>query len=185
MLESRLRSRGKMTAFQKNLEKLKCECGINQYSALVRLTAPFQVLKSKKNNEILKFESSSEAEQSESSAEVPFKGAKPHHSGDSDPSHGEAESSTEVDDEGFIVDDDANGVPAAQLPLAFSLSTHQDLTHQFKIVCQLFVHLAVQPLVDRRPFLEHALKGLTVRQLLRAKALPCQQRRNIFLCHYK
>ncbi|KAH0830589.1 hypothetical protein J3R83DRAFT_2044 [Lanmaoa asiatica] len=137
VLESRLRSRGKMTAFQKNLERLK-------------------MLKGKKRGEIV-LESSSEAEQSESSAGIPFKGAKLHHSGESDASHDEADSNEE-DEENFIVDDDAHGVPAAQLPLAFSLSTHQDLAHHFKIVCQLFVHIAVQPLVDRRPFLERALK---------------------------
>ncbi|KAG8217534.1 hypothetical protein J3R82DRAFT_5683 [Butyriboletus roseoflavus] len=137
VLESRLRSRGKMTAFQKNLEKLK-------------------MLKGKKRSEIV-LGSSSEAEQSENSAGVPFKGAKPYHSGESDALHDETDSSDE-DEKGFIVDDDALGAPAAQLPLAFSLSTRQDLTHHFKIVCQLFVHIAVRPLVDRRPFLESALK---------------------------
>ncbi|KAF8559604.1 hypothetical protein OG21DRAFT_1549377 [Imleria badia] len=135
VLESRLRSRGKMTAFQKNLEKLK----------------------SKKRGDIVLESSSSEAEQSESSARAPFKGAKPHRGGESDGSDNET-GSNEEDEQDFIVeDDDAHGVPA-QLPLAFSLSTHQDLTHQFKIVCQLFVHMAVRPLVDRRPFLERALK---------------------------
>lgn len=140
------------------------------------------MLKGKKRDEIV-LESSSEAEQSESSARVPFKGARLHHSGGSDASHDETDSHEE-DEEGFIVDDDdAHGVPA-QLPLAFSLSTHQDLTHHFKIVCQLFVHIAVRPLVDRRPFFEHALKGLTVRNPLTVDDLPCHQR-NIFLCHYK
>lgn len=143
------------------------------------------MLKGKKRGEIVLESSSSEAEQSESSAGVPFKGAKLHHNGDSDASRDETDSNNEEDDEDFIVDDDVHGVPAAQLPLAFSLSTHQDLTHQFKIVCQLFVHLAVRPLVDRRPFLQRALKGLTVRHSLRVNNLPCHQRRNIFLSHYK
>jgi hypothetical protein len=140
------------------------------------------VLKGKKRAEIVLELSSSE--QSENSAGVPFKGAKPHHSGKSDASDDET-NSNEEDEDDFIVDDDAHGVPAAQLPLAFSLSTHQDLTHHFKIVCQLFVHMAVRPLADRRPFLEHALKGLTVRNSLRVNDLPCHQRRNIFLCRCK
>lgn len=118
------------------------------------------MLQGKKRGKIV-LESSSEAERSESSAGVPFKGSKPHQSGESDASDDETYSNEE-DEEDFIVEDDALGVPAAQLPLAFSLSTHQDLTHHFKIVCQLFVHMAVRPLVDRRPFLERALKGLTV-----------------------
>ena len=128
--------------------------------------------------------SSSEAEQSESSARAPFKGAKPHRSGESDVSDNETDSHDE-DEQDFIVEDGVHDVPPAQLPLAFSLSTHQDLTHHFKIVCQLFVHMAVRPLVDRRPFLEHALKGLIVRESQRADDLPYHQRRNIFLCHYK
>ncbi|KAF8447936.1 hypothetical protein L210DRAFT_3391177 [Boletus edulis BED1] len=138
LLENRLRSRGKMTPFQKNLEKLK-------------------MLKGKKRGKLVLESSSSEADGSENSAETLFKGAKPHHSGESDASDDETDSNEE-EDANFIVDDDPHGVPPAQLPLAFSLSTHQDLTHHFKIVCQLFVHIAVQPLADRRPFFERVLK---------------------------
>lgn len=146
---------------------------------------PPKVLKGKKRGGIVLESSSSEAERSENSAGVPFRGAKPYHSGESDASQDETDSH-EDDEEDFLVDDDdADGVPAAQLPLAFSLTTHQDLTHHFKIVCQFFVHIAVQPLADRRPFFERVLKGLTVRNPLRTNDLPCCQRRNIFLCHYK
>ncbi|KAG9318509.1 hypothetical protein JVU11DRAFT_600 [Chiua virens] len=138
VLESRLRSRDKMSTFRKNLEKLK-------------------MLKSKKRSKISLESSSSEAEQSESSADpAPFKGAKPHRSGESDASQDEIDDSEEAEDD-FIVDD-AHGAPAMQLPAAFSLSTHQDLIHHFKIICQLLVHVAVQPLVDRRPFFERAFK---------------------------
>lgn len=129
------------------------------------------MLKGKKRGEIV-LESSSESERSEGSAEVHFKGAKPHHDEDSDASDRETDSDGQ-DEQDFIVDDDAHGVPPAQLPLAFSLSTHQDLTHHFKVVCQLFVHVAVQPLADRRPFLERALKGLTIRIPLGVNCLPC------------
>ena len=37
--------------------------------------------------------------------------------------------------------------------------TFQDLMHHFKTICQLFVHLAVQPAKDKRDFMEQALKG--------------------------
>ncbi|THH07442.1 hypothetical protein EW145_g3378 [Phellinidium pouzarii] len=45
----------------------------------------------------------------------------------------------EIDD--FIVDD--GDQHTANLPAAFSMNTHQDLVHHFKVVCQYFVHLAV------------------------------------------
>lgn len=115
------------------------------------------MLKGKKRGEPVS-ESPSEIELSESSAEAPFKGAKPHHSGGSDASN----DGTDDGEEDFIVDD-AHGGPAIQLPLEFSLSTHQDLVHHFKIICQLFVHVAVQPLGDRGPFFERALKGMIAR----------------------
>lgn len=145
---------------------------------------PSKVLKGKKRSEIVLESSPSEAEQSERSSVAPFKGAKPHHSGESDPSDDETDNNEE-DEQDFIVDDDPDGVPPAQLPLAFSLSTHQDLTHHFKVVCQLFVHITVRPLVERRPFLERVLKGLTVRISPGVNDLRCHQRRNILLCHYK
>ncbi|KIJ69366.1 hypothetical protein HYDPIDRAFT_80164 [Hydnomerulius pinastri MD-312] len=134
IIESRFRARDKKTAFQKNLEKLK----------------------RKKRSEIALESSSSEGEESEASVVTPFKGAKPHRHEDSDASDDDARTA-EDDDDSFIVEDDAHGAPATQLPVAFSMNTHQDLAHHFKIICQLFVHMAVRPLSDRRPFLEHVL----------------------------
>ncbi|KAF9227887.1 hypothetical protein BS17DRAFT_746822 [Gyrodon lividus] len=133
ILENRFRARGKMSAFQKNLEKLK-------------------TLKGKKRSEMemVLVSSSSEAEM----PVAPFKGAKPYRSGESGTSDDGGES---VEDD-FIVDDDAHNTPAMQLPVAFSMNTHQDLAHHFKIICQLFVHMAVRPLSERRPFLRHVLK---------------------------
>ncbi|KAF8136382.1 hypothetical protein EV363DRAFT_1319438 [Boletus edulis] len=122
-----------------------------------RLRSRGKMTAGKKRGKLVLESSSSEADGSENSAETLFKGAKPHHSGESDASDDETDSNEE-EDANFIVDDDPHGVPPAQLPLAFSLSTHQDLTHHFKIVCQLFVHIAVQPLADRRPFFERVLK---------------------------
>lgn len=59
--------------------------------------------------------------------------------------------------EGFI-EDDGDAV-APELPVEFSMNTYQDLMHHFKIICQLFVHLAVQRRKDRRVFVERSLKG--------------------------
>ncbi|KIJ17435.1 hypothetical protein PAXINDRAFT_10268 [Paxillus involutus ATCC 200175] len=135
ILESRFRARGKLSAFQKNLEKLKS-------------------LKGKKRSDMVLESSSSEAEV----PVAPFKGAKPHRSGESNSSSHDSDESLEDDEDDFIVDDDAHGAPATKLPVAFSMNTHQDLTHHFKIICQLFVHMAVRPLSERCPFLKHVLK---------------------------
>lgn len=32
---------------------------------------------------------------------------------------------------------------AIELPAEFSMNTYQDLLHHFKIICQMFVHMAV------------------------------------------
>ena len=57
-------------------------------------------------------------------------------------------------DDGFIVQDDST---AAQLPMEFR--NQQDLAYNFKTICQLFVHLAVQPSEERQGFMQEALKG--------------------------
>ncbi|TDL27494.1 hypothetical protein BD410DRAFT_782581 [Rickenella mellea] len=53
-------------------------------------------------------------------------------------------SESDSEDGGFIVEDgpDTN---SPELPAAFSMSTHQDMSHHFKIVCQLMLHLATSP----------------------------------------
>ncbi len=61
----------------------------------------------------------------------------------------------DIDD--FVVQDD--GVVKPELPMAFSHQSHQDAGHDFKIVCQLFVHLAMMPMRERRPYMENILKG--------------------------
>ena len=66
----------------------------------------------------------------------------------------ESEGAASDDDEAFIIEDDN----AVELPVEFSMSTHQDLKHHFKIICQLFVHLAVQDPDDRRVFMEDSMK---------------------------
>ncbi|KAH7889668.1 hypothetical protein F5I97DRAFT_1846179 [Phlebopus sp. FC_14] len=137
ILENRLRTRGKQTAFQKNLEKLKSRKG------------------NKCKDTVLRF-SSAESSESDSLA-VPIRGAKPDLDDDFDASESDAAQSS-GDNDDFIVEDDTHGGPVMQLPVAFSMSTHQDLAHHFKTICQLFVHMAVRPLSERRPFFEHVLK---------------------------
>jgi hypothetical protein len=80
---------------------------------------------------------------------TPFRGAKPHQGSDSED---DAEEEEEEEDD-FVVADDPNQT-AALLPVMFSMDTHQDLSHHFKIICQLFVHLAVQPTEKRKPFMD-------------------------------
>lgn len=90
----------------------------------------------------------------------PFKGARPDRGHESNSSSGEREKTDEDDD--FIVEDDEHGALTTQLPIAFSMNTHQDLAHQFKIVCQLFVHMAVRFPPDRRPFMKKMLESMHV-----------------------
>ncbi|KAG1878062.1 hypothetical protein DFJ58DRAFT_712696 [Suillus subalutaceus] len=137
IIESRLRARDKKTTFQKRLEKLKS-------------------LKGKKRSEITLESSESDTESSEDPVVRPFKGARPDHGQEYESSSGEHKQTDENDD--FIVEDDAHGVSTTQLPIAFSMNTHQDLAHQFKIVCQLFVHMAVRSPSDRRPFMKKMLE---------------------------
>ena len=86
---------------------------------------------------------------------MPFAGAKPHIVNDSDVELEDQAGDEELDS--FIVDD--NGAATAELPLQFSMKTYQDLMHHFKIICQLFVHLAVQDGDDRKSFMKQRLKG--------------------------
>ena len=64
----------------------------------------------------------------------------------------------DVDD--FVVQDDGSVIP--DLPMAFSRRSHQDTRHDFKVVCQLFVHLAMMPMDNRRAYMEEMLKGTTL-----------------------
>ena len=61
------------------------------------------------------------------------------------------------DSDDFVVQDDGVAIP--ELPMAFSRQGHQDPRHDFKIVCQLFVHLAMMPMDERREYMENTLKG--------------------------
>ena len=69
--------------------------------------------------------------------------------------HGGSDEDEDIDD--FVVQDDGAVIP--ELPMAFSLHGHQDMRHDFKIVCQLFVHIAMMPMNERREYMENILKG--------------------------
>lgn len=53
---------------------------------------------------------------------------------------------------------------AVELPAEFSMGTYQDLLHHFKIVCQLFVHMAVRDEEER----EEVALSLQSRMFLQA-----------------
>ncbi|THU89512.1 hypothetical protein K435DRAFT_830337 [Dendrothele bispora CBS 962.96] len=136
ILDSRFRKRDKKTTFQKNLEKLK------------------RRKQGKKEPE--SEESGSEEDGDSDEGEVgPFKGAKRDDDRDSlfDGSDEDGDSAGSSD---FIVEDDGTGLAA--LPAEFSMDTHQDLAHQFKKIFQFFVHIAVQPPVERNEFMVEMLK---------------------------
>ncbi|KAI0797915.1 hypothetical protein C8Q75DRAFT_740059 [Abortiporus biennis] len=129
VIENRLRTRDKKSAFQKNLEKLK----------------------RKKRGEVI--HSSSEEEEEEesedSAATRPFSHARPDNDDGDEPAE---DGDGELD---FIVEDDNETI---ELPDNFNMSAHQDLRHQIKIICQLFVHLAVYDGDDRREHMQQLLK---------------------------
>ena len=84
----------------------------------------------------------------------PFADARP----DKDEGNPNTNRRQEDDSLGGFIEDDGDDA-AAELPPEFSMDTFQDLVHHFKIICQLFVHLAVQRRKDRRSFMERSLKG--------------------------
>lgn len=152
-MNSRLRARGKKTAFQKNLEKLKRESTLNQRAT--RSCAYCVSLTGKKSGKPISSSESSEEEEETESEEnklKPFKGARPIVD---DALFTEDENDS--DSSSFIVEDDSQAV-TAQLPSEFSMRSHDDLTHQFKIVFQFFVHVAVRPNMDRQSFMENQMK---------------------------
>ena len=75
-----------------------------------------------------------------------------------DDNHGGDDSDNDMDN--FIVQDDGSVIP--DLPMAFSRHSHQDTRHDFKVVCQLFVRLAMMAMNQRRTYMEEMLKGTTL-----------------------
>ncbi|TFK42557.1 hypothetical protein BDQ12DRAFT_732201 [Crucibulum laeve] len=130
ILKTRLRTRGKKSVYQKNLDKLKRR-------------------KEGKPEESPSSSSSSDEESSSSEVE-PFKGARP--SSDHDSLFDE-DSDAPSD---FIVEDD--GTEVAQLPTQFSMESHQDLSHQFKKIFQFFVRVAVHPGDERHAYMAEQMR---------------------------
>ncbi|KAF8758338.1 hypothetical protein RHS01_02341 [Rhizoctonia solani] len=75
------------------------------------------------------------------------------------------------DNDSWIEDDTNNGAPPAILPEGYSMLGHQSLAHHFKVVMQLFVHLACLKAKQRREFRECEQNdqyfGLSLRALRR------------------
>jgi len=101
-------------------------------------------------------ESDSQSDDEDDSEADPFEGAKPDSNCDSDPSEEITDQTPEEDT--FIVEDD-DGAVVPELPSIFSMNTHQDLAHHFKIICQLFVHLAVSPARKRHDLMQSVQQG--------------------------
>jgi len=132
-----LRARGKSSRFQKNLEKLK-----NKKKNILGVSSDEDIY-----------------EESDGGSEAsPFLGAKVDNINDNETRENVA-SDAQSDEDDFIVDDDdGDDTGAVNLPVAFSMAARQSLSHHFKIVCQLFVHLAVQPERRRNDFMKRIMK---------------------------
>ncbi|KAI0256818.1 hypothetical protein BJV78DRAFT_1167155 [Lactifluus subvellereus] len=131
IIQSRFRNRQKRTAFQQNLDRLK-----------------------KKKRGVKLPESSDEQTDEDDERIAPF------HDSQQDDSNQDGDDDGSDDDDhidDFVVQDDGAAVP--ELPMAFSRRGHQDINHDFKVVCQLFVHLAMMPMDERRLFMEEMLEG--------------------------
>ena len=144
-MESRMRNRDRKTAFQRNLERLR-SMGPHAHFITHSHPAPGK----KKGQPISDSSQSEETQDEDEDDETPFVGARP----DGDP---EEEVIVTPGEDSFIVDDGDDIVPV--LPALFSMNTHQDLAHHFKVICQLFVHLAVSPVRTRRKLMESVLRG--------------------------
>ncbi|KAG6814365.1 hypothetical protein H0H92_010951 [Tricholoma furcatifolium] len=130
IIQNRLRTRGKKTAFQKNLERLK----------------------KRKQGKRAESSSPSSEEESHSSSgnEAPLKGAMPSSEYDS-----LFDGDSEDNSDDFIVEDDNPGVA---LPMEFSMESHEDLDYQFKKIFQFFVHIAVRPAKERHYFMKDQIQ---------------------------
>ncbi|KAA1471139.1 hypothetical protein DENSPDRAFT_837066 [Dentipellis sp. KUC8613] len=137
IIDTRLRSRNKKSAFQKNLDRLKRKKGMAVASS------------EESENDT--------SEDDEERMSRPFFGAKPSGAGALSTDDEDVDDEDKDEDDDFIVEDDGSA-SAPALPFAFSMSSHQDLAHHFKILCQMFVHMAVRPADEREAFMEETLK---------------------------
>ncbi|KAJ7709876.1 hypothetical protein B0H17DRAFT_1029588 [Mycena rosella] len=87
--------------------------------------------------------------------------SEPESSGESDSSNErdslfDGSSSDSAGSSEFIVEDD--GTAVAQLPMEFSMETHEDLSRQFKKIFQFMVHIAIRPQAEREQFMRRLLE---------------------------
>lgn len=87
-----------------------------------------------------------------SSSVTPFAGAKLHIEDENE----DSDDDSQDEEDAFIVEDDT---VAPELPPEFSMDTHQDLAHQFKIICQFFVRVALHQVEERHHFMEDTMKS--------------------------
>ena len=178
IVDSRLRTRDKQTAFQRSLETLKRTLPRHSGVLLHRLTygtghRSGLSVDSPKSSE---GEDDDEDEDEEPLPEPsrvkwdffkPFAGARrskgiepdeevEDEDKDEDGGKGEEEGG-EGENDWIVEDDGLEGVP--ELPMAFNMSSHQDLSHHFKIICHLFVHLAVLSPSRRASFIQDIKAG--------------------------
>ena len=148
-----MRTRDKRSEFQKNLERLKRESLHAHYRK-------YQIMSStgKKRGEVVQSESSASDDEGDDDDNdeptTPFSHARRDRTTSNDQEENEEEDEEEdeedeeeVEEDTFIIEDDDN--PAVELPAEFSMGSYQDLLHHFKIVCQMFVHMAVRDVDER------------------------------------
>lgn len=99
---------------------------------------------------------SSGSEESDKDSDRLIPGAHPHQDASEVEDNRASEAEEELDD--FIVEDEGDAQVAA-LPAMFSMNMHQDLVHQFKVVCQYYVHLAVTKPEARSRRVKRLLSG--------------------------
>ncbi|KAG9019641.1 hypothetical protein FRB90_011987 [Tulasnella sp. 427] len=149
ILETRLRGTLKQSKFSANLDRMK------RRRKGERPPSPEQ--------EVVEIsDSDSEAEAGPSYQSRPFKGARPPGEDLSDVEDADAEL------DGDFIEHDSDNDVAVELPVAFSRHSHQDLSLSFKAICQLYVHLAIQPQEDRTEFMEEAKTDDYFQNALRA-----------------
>ncbi|KAI0306457.1 hypothetical protein B0F90DRAFT_1690122 [Multifurca ochricompacta] len=132
------------------------ECCIELHQAQTNLNFRYHSISLSKEKKlgVKRPESSDEQTSGDDERITPFQGAQQDDGTQNEADHeGDGDDSDIAD---FVVQDDEEAIP--ELPMAFSRHTHRDTSHDFKIVCQLFVHLSMTPMDGRRCFMEQALK---------------------------
>ena len=146
IIQPRFRDRQKRTTFQMRLDDLKSE----RDSSSVTTTQWQWLMPPSEKKRGLKVYESSDGQVNEDEV-IPNQDSQQEDSDGND---------TDNDTDDFVVQDDGSVIP--DLPMAFSRHSHQDIRHDFKVVCQLFVHLAMMPMDERRSYMEEMLKGTTI-----------------------